>query len=125
MLGFSACSSKDWKSQSQATYRSSQQYTKDPALYNERPVAGIRTQLVCSTLAADQFLLASAVLTPGVGRQEMEAMLAEASTMAEAAPLPPQYQTNYREEFQYCGPNTVRCVKICSILCQNLQAPLV
>ena len=39
--------SKDWKSQSQATYRSSQQCVNDPALYNERPVAGIRTQLVC------------------------------------------------------------------------------
>ncbi len=39
--------SKDWKSQSQATYRSTQQCAKDPALYNERPVAGIRTQLVC------------------------------------------------------------------------------
>ncbi|DBB01213.1 TPA: hypothetical protein ACH3X1_001090 [Trebouxia sp. C0004] len=76
--------SKDWKSQSQATYRSSQQCAKDPALYNDIPVAGIRTQL------------------------EMEAMLAEASTVAEAAPLPPQYQTNYQEEFQFCGPNTVR-----------------
>ena len=43
----------------------------------------------------------------------MEAMLAEASTVAEAAPLPPQYQTNYREEFQYSGPTTVRYVEIC------------
>ncbi len=101
---------KDWKSQSQATYRSSQQCAKDPALYNERPVAGIRTRLVCSTLAADQCLPASPVFNPGVvAQQEMEAMLAEASTVAEAAPLPPQSQTNYREEFQYCGPTTVRC----------------
>ncbi len=100
--------SKDWKSQSQATYRSSQQCAKDPALYNERPVAGIRTQLVRHTLAVNQCLPASAVLTPVVGRQEMEVMLAEASTVAEAAPLPPQYQTNYREEFQYSGPTTVR-----------------
>ncbi|KAL0029303.1 hypothetical protein WJX79_008955 [Trebouxia sp. C0005] len=76
--------SKDWKSQSQATYRSSQQCAKDPALYIDHPVAGIRTQL------------------------DMEAMLAEAATVAEAAPLPPQYQTNYREEFQNCGPSTAR-----------------
>ena len=60
------------------------------------------------TQAADQCLPASAVLTPVVGQQEMEAMLAEASTVAEAALLPPQYQTNYREEFQYNGPTTVR-----------------
>ena len=45
----------------------------------------------------------------------MEAMLAEAATVAEAAPLPPQYQTNYREEFQNCGPSTARWVKIFSI----------
>lgn len=36
-------------------------------------------------------------------------MLAEASVESEAAPLPPQYKTNYREEYQYCGPPTDRC----------------
>ena len=39
--------SKDWKSQSQATYRSKEQRASDPALYNQHASAGIRTQLVC------------------------------------------------------------------------------
>lgn len=33
-------------------------------------------------------------------------MLLEAAVEDEAALLPPQYQTNYREEYQYSGPPT-------------------
>lgn len=39
-------------------------------------------------------------------QQELNAMLLEAAVEDEAALLPPQYQTNYREEYQYSGPPT-------------------
>ena len=39
-------------------------------------------------------------------RQELNAMLLEAAVEGEAALLPPQYQTNYREEYQYSGLHT-------------------
>ena len=44
--------------------------------------------------------------------QELNAMLAEASLETEPAPVPAQYQTNYREEYQYFGPTTDRWVCI-------------
>ncbi|KAL3162513.1 hypothetical protein ABBQ32_010170 [Trebouxia sp. C0010 RCD-2024] len=71
--------SKDWRTQSQATYRSKEQCASDPALYTQHASAGIRTQL------------------------ELRAMLAEAAVEQDTAVLPPQYQTNYREEYQYSG----------------------
>ena len=41
--------------------------------------------------------------------QELAAMLAEASVEHEAAPLPPQFETNYHEAYQFFGPSQARC----------------
>ena len=35
-------------------------------------------------------------------------MLAEASLEGETAPLPPQFETNYRQEYQGFGPDSAR-----------------
>ena len=49
--------SKEWKSQSQAAYRSSLQCADDPALYKQQASAGIRTQLVCGQSSPPQLAL--------------------------------------------------------------------
>ena len=45
-------------------------------------------------------------------RQELAAMLAEAAVEHEGPTLPAQRQTNYQEEYQYCGPPTSQYVAI-------------
>lgn len=48
-------------------------------------------------------------------------MLLEAAVEDEAAFLPPQYQTNYREEYQYTGPPAGQYVSRFPVACCSVK----
>lgn len=54
-------------------------------------------------------------------QQELNAMLLEAAVEDEAALLPPQYQTNYREEYQYNGPPTGQSESQSPVACPSVK----
>lgn len=50
-------------------------------------------------------------------------MLLEAAIEDEAAVLPPQYQTNYREKYQYSGLHTGQYVSHVHDVCSSVTMP--
>ena len=58
-------------------------------------------------------------------QQELNAMLLEAAVEDEAALMPPQYQTNYREEYQYSGPPTGQYVSQVPVACPSVKCTVV